>query len=252
MSPPRCHSENSDNGTPAFCETSFGITPERRHRIFKPRGAKAEPLLALRGSGWPSHPARAGALRCAQISFWCSSAPSALAATSNSPPTLSDMRAAASGGGWRGALVPSPPQGFTRGCSARRRGIRLSTRLSPVCCESQVKMMKSRALGRTLPPSFARLVRHFKVERWSAHHHGGWLPRETSQTEQRTCLTLCQGDGVYHGSILRETKRSRGQRQQRLRKPSFSFYQFVCVSEWELCAFKEIWKVTFGFCGPAT
>lgn len=47
MSPPRCHSGNGDNGTPVFGNTSFSITPVHRHYIFKPRGAEAEPLLAL-------------------------------------------------------------------------------------------------------------------------------------------------------------------------------------------------------------
>lgn len=52
MSPPRCHSGSSDNGTPAFGNTSFSITPVHRHHIFKPRGAETEALLALWGSCW--------------------------------------------------------------------------------------------------------------------------------------------------------------------------------------------------------
>lgn len=52
MSPPRCHSGSSDNGTPAFGNTSFSITPVHRHHIFKPRGAETEALLALWGNCW--------------------------------------------------------------------------------------------------------------------------------------------------------------------------------------------------------
>ncbi len=47
MSPPRCHSGSSDNGTPVFGNTSFSITPVHRHYISEPRGADTGPLLAL-------------------------------------------------------------------------------------------------------------------------------------------------------------------------------------------------------------
>lgn len=73
MSPPRCHSGNSDNGTPAFSNTSSGITPEPRHHIFKPWGAEAEPLLALRGSAWSAgcfgHCIQSGDVRCCVLTF---------------------------------------------------------------------------------------------------------------------------------------------------------------------------------------
>lgn len=35
----------------------------------------------------------------------------------------------------------------------------------------------------------------------TVHHHGGArLPQEGSLIEQRTRLTLCQGDTIYHGA----------------------------------------------------
>lgn len=43
----------------------------------------------------------------------------------------------------------------------------------------------------------------------AVHHHGmgGLLPHEISLIEQRTRLTLCQGDTVYHGGISERPKR---------------------------------------------
>lgn len=49
MSPPRCHSGNSDNGTPAFSNTSSSITPGAQTSYFQAVGSGGRAIISPAG-----------------------------------------------------------------------------------------------------------------------------------------------------------------------------------------------------------